>query len=32
MELQKDMKPGEHVDMWRERAETLKNMGLIKIM
>jgi glycosyltransferase involved in cell wall biosynthesis len=32
MELQKDMKPGEHVDMWRERAESLKNMGLIKIM
>jgi glycosyltransferase involved in cell wall biosynthesis len=32
MELQKDMKPGEHADMWRERAETLKNMGLIKIM
>ena len=32
MALQKDMKPGEKVDMWTERAKSLKNMGLVRIM
>ena len=32
MVLQKDMKEGEQAEMWTERANSLKNMGLIKIM
>ena len=32
MTLQRNMKPGEKVDMWTERAKSLKNMGLVKII
>ena len=32
MELHADLKQGQRVEMWEERANYLKNMGLIKIM
>ena len=32
MVLQKDMKPGEQAEMWTERAKSLKNMGLVRII
>ena len=32
LEFDRNMQPGEKVDMWRERAQALVSMGLIKIM
>lgn len=32
MALQRDMSPGEKVSMWEERAKSLRNMGLVRVM